>query len=291
MQKNDKNDIIRENKVFPFRMEIESEDAMPNMCATAMVKEKAFKVDVAVDDDGKRSVVTVSASLLFEGEVFGETELKVACDAFSTENEVEILKDDYPFFSPLATRSHVAVVSGRAQTGELPVGATVLATCGERAVIVGESCDDSGVNITGVLFATAYLRDGDGKVFTRKLEIPFEKSFDGSYPCGTIAKKVIKAENAKSRIISLTEIDLEAEIYLNVYPEEKKDRRLISEIKELGKKKVSDSAISVYIAREGEDEWSLAKRLNVCPDALRTTNKDLQFPLSGTERIVVYRNK
>ena len=37
-RKNEKKDIIRENKVLPFRYELECEDAMPTMQATARAK-------------------------------------------------------------------------------------------------------------------------------------------------------------------------------------------------------------------------------------------------------------
>ena len=40
---------------------------------------------------------------------------------------------------------------------------------------------------------------------------------------------------------------------------------------------------------ENEDLWSLAKRLSVCPEQLVSTNPELQFPLTGEERIVIYR--
>ena len=58
-----------------------------------------------------------------------------------------------------------------------------------------------------------------------------------------------------------------------------------------GDKKTEDSAISVYIPREGEELWSLAKRLNATPESIMSANKDLQFPLTGKERIAVYRQK
>ena len=44
-------------------------------------------------------------------------------------------------------------------------------------------------------------------------------------------------------------------------------------------------------ALENEDLWGLAKRLGQYPEALLETNPDLQFPLTGKERIVVYRQK
>ena len=84
---------------------------------------------------------------------------------------------------------------------------------------------------------------------------------------------------------------MEADVYFTVYPEERNEVRIIGEVKPLGEKKKNDSALSVYIPVEGEDLWSLSKRLNVCPSALIATNTDLTFPLTGKERIVVYRQK
>jgi chorismate mutase len=60
-------------------------------------------------------------------------------------------------------------------------------------------------------------------------------------------------------------------------------------VKEVGEKKKQTSAISVYIANCGEELWDLSKRLSVSPEVLSANNKDLEFPLSGKERIVIYR--
>ena len=86
-------------------------------------------------------------------------------------------------------------------------------------------------------------------------------------------------------------MELNGEVFLTVYPIEKNSFCFINDIKILGEKKDNPCAISVYLGTAGEECFSLAKRLNVCPDTLIETNKDLQFPLSGKERIVVYRQK
>ena len=75
----------------------------------------------------------------------------------------------------------------------------------------------------------------------------------------------------------------------HVYPMEKQQVKYLKEIKACGEKPCENCAISVYIPMAGEELWSLSKRLNVCPEELVATNKDLQFPLSGKERIVIYR--
>ena len=77
----------------------------------------------------------------------------------------------------------------------------------------------------------------------------------------------------------------------SVYPSKKEACEVISQLKILAEKEIENCAISVYIPTVGEDLWSLAKRLNTCPEALVATNKDLQFPLTGRERIVIYRQK
>jgi hypothetical protein len=99
------------------------------------------------------------------------------------------------------------------------------------------------------------------------------------------------AKKPSVKVLSINEVELEVQsvFSLNVY--EKGCINFVKNVKCGEDKPVCDSAISVYIAREGEDLWSLSKRLNVCPETLVLTNKDLQFPLTGKERIVVYRRK
>ena len=86
-------------------------------------------------------------------------------------------------------------------------------------------------------------------------------------------------------------MDVEADLRFTVYPQEKCAVSVVKDVKFLGEKKKNDAAISIYIPTEGEELWSLSKRLNVCPETLIETNKELQFPLTGKERIVVYRRK
>ena len=150
---------------------------------------------------------------------------------------------------------------------------------------------DDGVLVSGVLTVTVLLKDGDGRVFSRKAETSFEKLLEAEFnPCTSVSVTA-KAVKSTARIVSIDEFEIFSELRFTVYPQERIEKRFVKGVKVLGDKKKCDAAISVYIPTEGEDLWSLSKRLGVCPDALVQTNKDLQFPLSGKERIVVYRRK
>ena len=183
----------------------------------------------------------------------------------------------------------LVAVSGRAITPELPVGASVLAVGGERVEVVKVDCVEDGAVISGVLSATAYLRDGDEKIFTVNLETPFESAVSCAYICEELSEICVRAYNGRAKIISLTETELEADINFTVYPEEKTELEIIGKIKPIGEKVKPTAGLSVYIATPGEDMWSLAKRLSVSPETLAQTNSDLTFPLTGDERIVIYR--
>lgn len=288
LQNNDKNDIIRENRTFPFRMELECEDAMPNVIATARVNERSHKIDVSVDTNSAKSVVSVNVHLVFNGEVESCQTLSVGVDAFSLTSEVELEKLSLPIFALREVRTHDCFIKGRAETSELPVSTSVLAVCDERAQIISSNCENGSIKVIGTVGVTALLK-ADGKVFSQKLEFPFEQAFDGDYDCELCHTATAKVQNASAKIISLTQMQVECQLFLTVYPCQKNVVNTICGINVLKEKPKNDSALTVYIPVEGEDLWSLAKRLNQDPKTLIETNSDLQFPLSGDERIVVYR--
>ena len=291
LQKNQKKDIIKEHRSIPYRFEIECEDAMPGMQAIARVRENSFKTDVAVDEQAGRSTVTAKVSLSFEGEAVSTQNLTVAQDAFSTENEIVTELGNMSVVKVCDLRDYCLTVSGKATTGELPLGSTVLATCCEKVTLTEQEIVENGVSVSGIVTVTVLIRDGDGRVFSRRAEYAFTKLLEAEFNCGTEITVCAKAVKSTAKIVSAEEVEVEAEIRFTVYPQEKTDKKFVKSVKVLGEKDKCDSAISVYIPIAGDDLWSLSKRLNVCPDALMATNKDLQFPLTGSERIVIYRRK
>ena len=67
--------------------------------------------------------------------------------------------------------------------------------------------------------------------------------------------------------------------------------KYLSDATECGEVTRCDSALSVYIPASGDGLWDTAKKLLQSPDEIQATNPDLTFPLTGKERILVYRPK
>lgn len=289
LQNKEKNDIIRENKILPFRAEIDCEDAMPSMSATAYVQEKSFKTDVAVDQENNKSIVRASVQLALCGEAFYAENVRLVNDAFSIKEEVQLEREELEFSRPCDVLSDSAQVNLTAVTDSLPVGTTISSCYGERVEIISVNCIDNRLCVNGVFYITCLFKDIDGKIFSRKLESPFEASTQIASGCEFDYTVRALAGMARVKLISDTQIEIFAKLSFTVYPFEKCKIALVKEVKSVGAKQTENHAISVYIPCEGEELWSLAKRLNVSPESLVATNQDLQFPLSGKERIVVYR--
>ena len=291
LQNREKNDIIRENKILPFRAEIECEDAMPSMSAVAFVRDKSFKTDLSVDTQNGKSTVNATVVLSLCGETYSTENLTIAVDAFNEKEKVDIDRQEYSFVKPCDVKSQSKDVVITINTDQLPVGTTLVAGMGEKAEIIDTTCTQDGLNVVGVITMTAFFKDVDGKLFTRKVEGQFETLLD--CVCDTDCEYFIKAfaHKFKLRLVADTQLEGSGEVYFSVCPYQKCNISVVRGIKSAGEKPINTNAISVYIPYEGEELWSLAKRLNVCPDKLISANQDLQFPLSGKERIVVYRQK
>ncbi len=290
LQNNEKKDIIKETKALPFRMEIESEEAMPNMLATATVREKSFKTDVGVDEENGSSTVVAYVSLTFEGEAYNQVGKSVAKDVFSTKREIELIKEDCEQTNPLESRSYDFKVGGRASIGELPIGASSPVMCLESINVLETSIKENNLCLTATYSGSIYFRDGE-KVITRKFEMPFEKELSGEFDADMLIECEARAFKGNAKIITPTEVDIDGEVYLGINLARKCQTKMVSDVKILKEKEENCHAISVYLAIKDEGQFSLAKRLNVCPEKLLETNQDLQFPLAGNERIVVYRQK
>lgn len=287
----EKSDIIRENKSTGFRLEIECDDAIPKMQADARVSIKNFKTDVSVDAESGKSEVNFIVTIELFGECFSKETAFVATDAFSTERETQIKKENYRSCVPESSATLPYKLTGRANIDEIPVSARITAVCEEKAEITSVFVKDGSVKAEGAISARIIFKDGEGECFSRYAETVFEKDIISLSEGETLPQISVIATCAEARIVSGTEIELSVDALFTVKKMNECSGEFIGEVISLEEKVSCDKAISVYFGIKGEGLWSLSKRLSVCPEELIAGNKELQFPLSGEERIVIYRQK
>ena len=291
LQNNEKRDIIKEERSFPFRAEIEYDEAMPAMKACAKMQVKSFKADIVVDSESNKSTVTYTVNTLVFVEAFSLEKATFINDAFSVGENLNVVFAQSNLLSPCQINNYTKRICGRISVQDIPAGSRITAVNKESSEITHCEITDNGLLVRGVLSLTALFSDGEENNFSLNMEAPFEEVLDCTYPQDAIVEVLSVAKHGGARIISFSEAEICADVCLSVYADLQSNIKYVREISSLGEKVQETCAVSVFIGMVGEDLWSLSKRLNVAPNTLCETNKDLQFPLTGKERILVYRRK
>lgn len=287
LQNSENGDIIKEERVLPFRFELQCDETMPVNVAVAEATVKSIRSDVSVDTDSGKSTASVVVAVSVTGEAFAQEQISLSSDAFSETENTALTFSQAEYLLPCGVKTNKKQVSGRCTAG-IPAGASVVAVKDETVETVSLKTDKS-VLFEGVFSVKAVYKDADGKFGTVTLETPIEYKEDkGDYDRAEIC---VIANSGRVRVINENESEISGEIVVCSSYSKFKKLIFISGIESAGEKPVCDAAISVYIPLEGEGLFSLSKRLGVRPEKLIETNKELNFPLSGKERIVIYRQK
>lgn len=291
LQCGEKRDIIKEDKVVPFRAEVEYDEAMPVMLANAEVFEKSFKTDISVDEQANTSVVKVSINLLFEGEAYSLNNIVVCDDAFCLNKEIDCKITVEDKVKPLEQRFFTKEFKGKTNSVSGVENTTFVTQFFESVEITDQNYKKGFIEVEGVIGYTAFFRTADGDIISRKLDSEFSTSLEVGENQDAIFEVSAKIISINSFANSGGEVTSDFTLAFNVFGKQTEKLQLLTGVEEKGEKQLNNSSISVYIPIENEDLWSLSKRLNVEPNEICEVNKDLQFPLSGKERIVVYRQK
>ena len=104
---------------------------------------------------------------------------------------------------------------------------------------------------------------------------------DGNYT----VKAVIEGFNYRAR----SSVDFEAVIRFCFTEYSNQSFDAITGL-EIGDEKVENSnAISVYVASKNDTLWDVCKHLGVSAEVISELNPEVSFPLTGNERLIVYR--
>ncbi|MBE5756935.1 MAG: hypothetical protein E7342_03950 [Clostridiales bacterium] len=288
LQKVENSDILKERKNIPFRVELECEDALPEMVARGKVTATGVKIEALVDETTGKSTIKADLNLNLFAEAFEIEEVSYIVDCFSKEKETEIKKEKIEIILPLELRENFLKINTKCSLEEeIPLGARIMSVAGEKISIVSFEEED-GLTVNGVVSCTAFFKSQT--VDAVKIEAPFTVNLEKSKK-----EKVYSINGAIESIfvkaLSLKEIEVNLTANFSIFLEECVEKVAVTDLTFGEDKKEKQSAISVYIAKEGEELFDMAKRLNSSMEDITKINDELSFPLKGDERIIIFRQE
>ncbi|MCH5146671.1 MAG: DUF3794 domain-containing protein [Clostridiales bacterium] len=272
------------DRVIPFKAELSCERAIVPSPAGCRAEIKDMTVDCKVNEERGKCDVTFNATLGFAGTFFEEEDVSFISDAFSAENELKLNFCEEQSHVCTDVKVYSERVSGLCATkAKLDYTCAFLAAALPRAEYTSTQ---SGVD--GSVSATLFFEQG-GEIRTTEVNLPFSVSLSGLNSREGGVTVAVLGMSLRQRAEG--ECEAEAILKIAVLDGERHTVRYLIAAEEGEKKAVNNSAISVYIPAAGDGLWETAKKLGCTPESIQQTNPELSFPLSGKERILIFRGK
>ena len=272
------------DRIIPFKCEIACDEALFSQRAFCRAEIKAVTVNCKVNEERGKCDVDVSATLGFTGHFYEEEEVSFVSDAFSKDCEVGLNFATEQTLLDTDIKVYSERVSGLCATkAKLDYTCAFLA-----ATLPNAEFARTADGVEGSVSATL-LYEQAGEVHSTEVNLPFSVSLNGlSSNCREISVAVC---GMSLRQRAEGECEGEAVLKITAADGEVRTARYLTEVTEQGEKAAPDCAISVYIPAAGDGLWETAKRLSEAPDVIEKSNPELTFPLTGKERILIYRPK
>lgn len=272
------------DRIIPFKCEIPCEEALLARKAVCRAEIKEINVTARVNEEKGKCGVEIVAQLAFSGQYFEEEEVSLILDAFSCENSLNLT-----FAEESATPCTDIKVYSERIGGLCATKAKLDYTCAFLAAALPKAeFALSRDGLEGSVSATL-LYEQNGEIRSTEINLPFAVTLNGTDGCFGAVSVAVCGLNLRQR--SEGECEAEAVLKISVAECGERNIRYLSDASEGEKIAANDSAISVFIPCAGDSLWDTAKKLLSRVADIEASNPDLTYPLTGKERILVYRPK
>ncbi len=280
----DNDQFINQSFTHPFGTEISDESVKSDSVLDA--EAKAVSCEVTVTENDARIFIS-DVKINFRVCSVQKSEIEGVTDCYSVTNEIAVTSenakmDSYFCYRTVRDKSSCSVIPG----GMINELCCVLNPTVTEVTVASE---EKGLTVQGVISADLLYIDENNVCKSFKAEIPFATDFAKDYPCDGYDEPSVTVTNLSCRLRTGSEIEITAEFALTLRGVSEKTVTMISTVETGAEKEADDYAISLYIVRPGETLWDVAKALNTDEDTLLKLNEDLKIPLTGGEKILVYK--
>jgi len=277
-------------RLTPIKAQVPLDAVMPQMPVTGRIRILSTQVAATADESRGRSKIAVSYRVEVAATAYERQEIEVGTDAYSTTVEVGLKTQKVAGRYALNTKTLTERIHGAAiLSAETTEGKNLLASVFPKANATAQKTEQ-GWSIEGVIEGKALYRLEGGGAEAVDISLPFafpiSEELNAEVECGECA-----VYGFSLRVRADGNAEAEATIKVGYVSYLSTEASFLCEVTEGEKKAEKTNAISVYVGRRGDDLWTTAKRLSLTPEGLQESEPALTFPLTGEERILIYRRK
>lgn len=277
------NNVTLINKTIDFKQEIASLSTAVNNIVDASVDLAELKVSLSVSDIDQKSNLIYSVELSAYCSVFSKESITVVEDAFSVKKETLSNREGLVKTSFVNCGNFTDSVSGGFEVDkEVDELLFISSASGTITDIIP---NEQGVTLNGAVQVTAVCESESKEAVLLSGMIPFTITIADANIDDVFNTKV-KINSSKLR--GQKEIEIIAEVFVEYKKYNKEFVSYISSIEEIGDRPETAAGIRVYIVREGESLFGVAKTMSVRPEEILKQNPNIQGELTDGTRLIVY---
>ena len=246
-----------------------------------------IKVSTILEEDN--STISLYIPIIYTGYVFTKSMLDVVDDVYSKTNYLSITSENFDTIDGVQSINFKDAISGTASILDTaPFIDDILGVCTNNIVLASSRVENGILNIEGVANATVvYYTKETNSITSVQVEMPFsvEQKIEGEI--SNVVTLCLANVNARSKRGKEIEVSADLSVYSDMY--RLNDVCVISNISLGDEKPQDDCALYIYIVKPNETVWDIAKDMNVSQELILEQNPEIELPLKGGEKIVIYK--
>lgn len=252
-------------------------------CAECSVRSARIVLQGVTGDN----VIRLEGELCFKLQVFRAAQTALVADMFMLTNEIETTKKTCSFSHFSGYKYFSERVTGNAILGDNRAAAReIVALPYARCYTAKAETGEDGLTVEGIVNTDIIYSDENGYNSVRT-EVPFSVLIPGEFANDVKVRTVV--ESISARVKRDREIEVNMTLGFMVCEFDTCTAEYIAAVEVGEEKEQNTSALSLYIASEGDEMWDVCKALTATPEEILSQNPALSTPLSGGEKVIFFR--
>lgn len=246
-----------------------------------------IKVSTVIED----GVATISlfVPVVYTGYVFAEKTIEVVDDIYLENNYMSVTCENFSTISECTPIRFKDNISGTASILETsPFIDEVLGVSTNNLVLASSRVENDRLNIEGVVNSTViYYTKETNEITSVEVEMPFAVEEKVSGEMTSIVSICLENLSARSKRGKEIEVSAELNVYADMY--DNKTLSAITGVTVGDEKPREDCSLLLYIVKPNQTLWEVAKDMNTSQELIIEQNPDIELPLRGGEKLVIYK--
>ena len=268
---------------FEFKQEVQANGILPNMTASAILKVKNATV-TPEENDGRTNLV-YAFDVFVKGLIYEDYSYEFIEDMFSLSNNIKTTYDyiEAKTYSNFKTYTDTVMLSE--DISKLENFDDVLTVYNSKFDFEKvEEGEEKAYIVGNIVSKTLYKTENDVFEIQTNLPVRFEVIKDAGESVGKVE---VYPEISSFKVKAGKYLEIIYNIHYMVNFENSVNKKFMKDFEIIGKKQENNSGIKIYITKQGETLFDIAKALSVKPETIESQN-DVVDVFEQGEKIYIY---